>query len=62
MHMIQEQEAPGKTKYRVYNRNVELIYVGYHAEDAAQEMYEIGEREELDAREARETRSRRSSD
>lgn len=61
MHIIQEQEAPGKTKYRVYTRNGALIYVGYHA-GAAQEMYEIGEREELDARKTREARSRGSSD
>ena len=61
MHMVLEQEGPGKTKYRVYTSNGSLIYVGYHA-GAAQEMYEIGEREELDAREARKARSNRSSD
>ena len=61
MHLVQEQEEPGKTKYRVYTKNGALIYVGYHA-GAAQEMYENGEREELDVRKTREARSSGSSD
>ena len=61
MHMVQETPEPGKTKYRVYTKNGALIYVGESA-SAAQEMYEIGEQEELDARKAREAGSRRSSD
>jgi len=61
MHLVQEQEEPGKTKYRVYTKNGALIYVGHHA-GAAQEMYENGEREELDVRKTREARSSGSSD
>ena len=61
MHMILETPEPGKTKYRVYTKNGALIYVGESA-GAAQEMYEIGEQEEEDARKAREASSRRSSD
>jgi hypothetical protein len=59
--MILETPEPGKTKYRVYTKNGALIYVGESA-GAAQEMYEIGEQEEEDARKAREASSRRSSD
>jgi hypothetical protein len=61
MHIAQEQEAPGKTKYRVYNTKGALLYVGYSA-GAAQEMCEIGEQEEIDAELARKTSSDRSSD
>lgn len=61
MHMVLETPEPGKTKYRVYTKNGALIYVGESA-GAAQEMYEIGEQEEEDARKAREASSRRSSD
>ena len=61
MHMVLENPEPGKTKYRVYTKNGALIYVGESA-GAAQEMYEIGEQEEEDARKAREASSSRSSD
>ena len=61
MKLLQEQEAPGKTKYRVITSSGALIYIGHNA-GAAQEMYEIGEQEELDARKAREISSDRSSD
>ena len=61
MHMILETPEPGKTKYRVYTKSGALIYVGESA-GAAQEMYEIGEQEEQDARKAREASSRGSSD
>ena len=61
MHMVLETPEPGKTRYRVYTKNGALIYVGESA-GAAQEMYEIGEQEEQDARKARETSSRGSSD
>ena len=61
MHMVLETPEPGKTKYRVYTRSGALIYVGESA-GAAQEMYEIGEQEEQDARKAREASSHRSSD
>ena len=60
--MIQEIEAPGKTKYRVFNRNGALIYHGIRSRWCCPRNVRDGEREELDAREARETRSRRSSD
>ena len=59
--MVLENPEPGKTKYRVYTKNGALIYVGESA-GAAQEMYEIGEQEEEDARKAREASSSRSSD
>ena len=59
--MVLETPEPGKTKYRVYTKNGALIYVGESA-GAAQEMYEIGEQEEEDARKAREAGSSRSSD
>ena len=60
MHMVLENPEPGKTKYRVYTKNGALIYVGESA-GAAQEMYEIGEQEEEDARKAREASSSRQS-
>ena len=61
MRMVLETPEPGKTKYRVYTKSGALIYVGESA-GAAQEMYEIGEQEELDARKTREISSDRSSD
>jgi len=61
MHMVLETPEPGKTKYRVYTKSGALIYVGESA-GAAQEMYEIGEQEEKDARKAREAGSSRQSD
>jgi len=61
MHISQEQEAPGQTKYRVYTSKGALLYVGYSA-GAAQEMCEIGEQEEIDAELARKTSSSRPID
>lgn len=60
MHIEQEVIAPGKTKYKVYTTRGALIYVGESA-SVAQELYEIGETEELDAERARKTCSSRSS-
>ena len=61
MHLEQEITTPGKVKYRVYTDRGALVYIGESA-NVAQELYEIGEQEELDARKARKAGSRRSSD
>ena len=60
MHLEQEITTPGQVKYRVYTAQGALIYIGESA-NVAQELYEIGEQEEIDARRAREARSNRSS-
>lgn len=60
MHLEQETTTPGQVKYRVYTAQGALIYIGESA-NIAQELYEIGEQEEIDARRAREARSNRSS-
>ena len=60
MHITQERLSPGKSKYRVYTTRGALIYVGQSA-NVAQELYEIGEQEELDAERARKACSSRSS-
>lgn len=60
MHIKQEVMKPGKTKYKVYTARGALIYVGESA-NVAQEFYEIGEQEELDAEHARKACSDRSS-
>jgi len=60
MHIKQEVIEPGKTKYKVYTTRGALIYVGQSA-NVAQELYEIGEQEELDAERARKACSSRSS-
>lgn len=60
MHIKQEVIQPGKTKYKVYTNRGALIYIGESA-NVAQELYEIGEQEELDAEHARKACSSRSS-
>lgn len=61
MHLEQEITTPGRVKYRVYTAQGALIYIGESA-NVAQELYEIGEQEEIDAKLARKAGSGRSSD
>ena len=61
MHIETELQGPGQFIYKVFTSRGALIYHGTIL-SVAQEMYEIGEQEELDARKAREASSNRQSD